>query len=192
MTRVRDRSGIASRTAAERGAVVLLGVALGALACTAAPPEPPPGADAFYDELQGKLLAAEATRRKIHEEKETRVALSNAHDSILARTLVEREVRDKVVTDEATRQYYEEHDFTIPEMAHARHIVVTPFAERRLRNLQKDDAKTDTEAREKIDRLKKELDEGADFATLAREWSEDITAADGGRLQPFPRTRMSK
>jgi len=142
--------------------------------------------------INQKLLVAEAMKRQVHEEEVTSIALANAHDSILARLLVEREVRDKIVTEEATRQYYEQHAFTIPEMAHARHIVVTPFKERQLHNTTQDDATDDVTARAKIDRLEAELDAGADFATLAKEWSEDLTASEGGTIQPFPRGRMSK
>lgn len=48
------------------------------------------------------------------------------------------------------------------------------------------------EAKEKIDKIKKELDEGADFAELAKKYSDCPSAMSGGNLGPFGRGEMVK
>ncbi|MEF3356022.1 peptidylprolyl isomerase [Paenibacillus sp. GYB006] len=76
------------------------------------------------------------------------------------------------VTDEEISTYYEENKdtFATPEQVRASHILV--------------------ETKEEADAIKKELDEGADFATLAKEKSTDSSAANGGDLGFFGKGDM--
>lgn len=76
------------------------------------------------------------------------------------------------VTDEDISTYYEENKdtFATPEQVRASHILV--------------------ETKEEADAIKKELDEGADFATLAKEKSTDSSAANGGDLGFFGKGDM--
>src|SRR5438094_10209014 len=60
------------------------------------------------------------------------------------------------------------------------HILVTPDAAPDLRNGQNDDAKTGDEARQKAARLLKDVQGGNDFATVARESSEDPSSGPNG------------
>lgn len=71
------------------------------------------------------------------------------------------------VTDEDISTYYEENkdSFATPEQVRASHILVA--------------------TKEEADEIKKELDEGADFATLAQEKSTDSSASNGGDLGFF-------
>lgn len=71
------------------------------------------------------------------------------------------------VTDEDISTYYEENkdSFATPEQVRASHILVA--------------------TKEEADEIKKELDEGADFATLAKEKSTDSSASNGGDLGFF-------
>jgi peptidyl-prolyl cis-trans isomerase C len=74
-------------------------------------------------------------------------------------------------------------NFQTPESVHARHILVK-FGE-------KDDAKAKAEKKAKAESLQKKLVEGADFAQVARENSEDVSNKDrGGDLGTFGRGQM--
>jgi peptidyl-prolyl cis-trans isomerase D len=90
-------------------------------------------------------------------------------------------------TDEEIQTYYEAHpsDFNRPEEVHARHILL------------KADASMPAEKREEIraranEILAKARAEGADFAALAREYSEDVTKDAGGDLGFFGRGMMTE
>jgi len=153
------------------------------------------GERAYLDDLiRQKLLALEAQEQHLDRDPEIATRLEGARDSILGRALVEREVTDQILTEDALREYYEAHlqGFEIPEMVRARHILVTPHAQGPGTNSTGDDATDEDQAKAKIERLRKELAAGADFADLARKYSEDITADKGGMLEPFARGRMAK
>jgi peptidyl-prolyl cis-trans isomerase D len=89
------------------------------------------------------------------------------------------------VTSEQIEEYYALHadlDYTIPETVSARHILkkVAPDA----------DEATRKAARDAIDAAAKRIAAGEDFATVAREVSDDSSAASGGDLGSFGRGRM--
>jgi peptidyl-prolyl cis-trans isomerase D len=86
---------------------------------------------------------------------------------------------------EAVEEHYALHadtDFTVKESVSARHILkkFAPDA----------DEATKKSARAAIDAVATRLAKGEDFATVAREQSEDSSAADGGDLGAFGRGRM--
>jgi peptidyl-prolyl cis-trans isomerase D len=90
-------------------------------------------------------------------------------------------------TDEEIRTYYEAHEneFKRPEEVRARHILL------------KADASMPNEKREEIraranEILAKARAEGADFAALAKEYSEDVTKDSGGDLGFFGRGVMTE
>ncbi len=81
-------------------------------------------------------------------------------------------------------RYYREHvaDFSTPEQVRARHIL-----------LKVDDKRSAMQAERELANLKQRLDQGADFAQLAGEVSEDPgSKARGGDLGYFARGRMIK
>ena len=88
------------------------------------------------------------------------------------------------VDDAELRKDYEKHksDFMQPEERRARHILirVSPTA-----------SKADQAAAlKKIEAIQAKLKAGADFATLARKYSQDSTAANGGDLGYFTKGTM--
>jgi peptidyl-prolyl cis-trans isomerase D len=88
------------------------------------------------------------------------------------------------VSDGEMRAYYDAHkaEFAQEEQVKARHILV-------MVNDQRDDAA----AQGRIQEAKKKLDGGADFAAVAREYSDDTASkAQGGDLGYFGHNRMVK
>jgi len=107
-------------------------------------------------------------------------------ENFLATEYLEEVVAGAVkATDEEVQQYYEQHpdEFTTPEAVRASHILVqvartAPEPER-------------AAARAKLEGIQRRLQAGEDFATLARELSEDPGAKqNGGDLGFSPRGRM--
>jgi len=94
--------------------------------------------------------------------------------------------KDKVETaEDLLRQYYEDHlaDYKVEERRRVSHILiyVKPGA----------DEEEEKKAEEKIRQIQEKLKEGADFAEMARQYSEDPGSAnDGGDLGYFTRMEM--
>ncbi|WP_201292347.1 peptidylprolyl isomerase, partial [Enterococcus gallinarum] len=80
---------------------------------------------------------------------------------------------DKVkVTDDEVKEIFEQNkeSFATPEQVRASHILV--------------------ETKEEADKIYKELQEGADFAAIAKEKNQDATKDKGGDLDFFGRGEM--
>jgi peptidyl-prolyl cis-trans isomerase D len=88
------------------------------------------------------------------------------------------------VSDAEVRKYYDEHaaEYEKPEQVHARHILFrfAPGA------TPEDKAKVRQHAEEVLAKVKA----GEDFAALAKQYSEDPSAAQGGDLGAFTRGKM--
>jgi len=94
---------------------------------------------------------------------------------------------DKVkLTDEDIQGYYDDHkfDYEKPEEVHARHILfkVAPDASPELK----------AEVRKHAEEVLAKVKAGEDFAALAKQYSEDASAGDGGDLGSFARGKMVK
>lgn len=87
-------------------------------------------------------------------------------------------------TEAEVAEFYEENKerFAQPELVTASHILISFDPT--------DDDKAKAEKRAKLEDIKKKLDEGADFATLAQENSDCPSKAKGGDLGSFPRGAM--
>jgi len=92
----------------------------------------------------------------------------------------------EAITDEEVARYYAEHEseYTEPEKVKARHILI---------EIPEDaDKKAKEKARKRIAEIDKKLAEGAEFAALARKYSDGPSAARGGDLGWFSRGSMVK
>jgi peptidyl-prolyl cis-trans isomerase SurA len=115
---------------------------------------------------------------------------SELRKNITIDKLVNKEITSKIsVTDAEIKAFYDKNkdSFNLPESYHIAHILVTPVADPDLHNGNNDDAKTPEEAKAKSARLLKEIQGGRDFATVAKESSEDPSSgAAGGDLNFQP------
>ncbi len=105
---------------------------------------------------------------------------------VSARKYLESLAGEVEVSDAEIHAFYTENPdkFRVPEVVRARHILIKMDAaasEQRKR-----------EAHEQIEAILAQAREGADFAQLASEHSQDSTASQGGDLGHFPRGRMVK
>lgn len=112
---------------------------------------------------------------------------SNLASEVRIKILVESEIpTNMVVSDEEISKFYTEQQerFVQPETVSARHILV--------KTEEGDDDKVKAEKKAKIEGLRKQLVEGADFAKLAEENSDCPSKEKGGDLGEFPRGQMVK
>lgn len=110
--------------------------------------------------------------------------------SITIDKLVNKEITSKIsVSEGEIKNFYDKNkdSFNLPESYHVAHILVTPVAEPQVTNAKNDDAKSADQARQKAAQLLKQIQGGADFAAVARDYSEDpASAPNGGDLQFQP------
>ncbi len=94
------------------------------------------------------------------------------------------------VTDAEVKKFYDAHpaDFEQPEMVHVRHILLMTMDPVTRAPLTADQQKA---KKKQADDLLKQIRGGADFATLAKQYSEDPGSKDnGGEMPAFPRGQM--
>jgi peptidyl-prolyl cis-trans isomerase SurA len=111
--------------------------------------------------------------------------------------VINREVIAKItVTDQDIQDFYNQNraQFNVTETQYRiAQIVVTPRKDPGLRNRKNDDATTDDEAKRKIAALEQQLGNGADFAQVAMDYSEDpASAGSGGDLGYVPESSFAQ
>ena len=116
---------------------------------------------------------------------------------MLAEKVVERDVTSKVnVTDQQVTDTFNANraQFNVPEDAvHLAQIVITPVREPQIANRTGDDAGTTDAAAAKVKMLMQRLQDGAPFADLARDYSEDPESASrAGDLGLVPISRIQQ
>ncbi len=128
----------------------------------------------FNQQLKAKGLTLEDIRRDYWMNMTTEKVLN-------------KEIESKInITDADVANFYNLHqaDFNLIEpQYHLAQIVVTPIPAQQIGNLQNSKASNDAEARKKVQGLHNKLETGADFATLAANYSEDPnTNSSGGDM----------
>ena len=138
--------------------------------------------------VQSIVISQLAKKEEYDKKPEVAQKLNFYSDSLLSNLYLEQQIGDKVtVSEEETKAYYDEHinEFTTPEMIKARHILVKvdPSAP-------EDEKK---QAYQKAEGILKQVQDGADFAKLATELSDDShTQSKGGDLGFFSRGKIVK
>lgn len=97
---------------------------------------------------------------------------------LLQNSLFDKVTADVNVSEEQIREYFEANKENLIQYR-ASHILIMPDKEA------EDQEKADQEAKAKAEALIRELDQGADFAQLAKENSADGSAANGGDLGQY-------
>jgi peptidyl-prolyl cis-trans isomerase SurA len=111
--------------------------------------------------------------------------------------LFNKEITSKInITDADVTSFYNANrgSFNLPEpQVHMAQIVVTSHPDPNVRNLKNDKAKTDEEAKRKIEALNSRLHQGEDFAMVAQNYSEDPqTTPNGGDLGFLPESSLNQ
>lgn len=119
-----------------------------------------------------EVLAQECRRTKLDQDPELQARIRIATNGVLARAMVQKNVKENAITDDALRKHYEANKgkYRSDEQVTASHILV----------------KTEEEAKA----VALALAGGADFADLARKKSTGPSGPRGGVLGTFGRGRM--
>jgi peptidyl-prolyl cis-trans isomerase C len=132
------------------------------------------------------LIAQEARDKKLDQDPEIQAKIEDIMNAVLAQEFLHREIEGKVkITDDEIETYYKGHkeEFTNPESVKARHIL--------LKVPEGADEKAWKEAESKAKDIKKKLENGEDFAELAKKYSDDPGSKNkGGDLGFFTKGRM--
>jgi peptidyl-prolyl cis-trans isomerase SurA len=109
--------------------------------------------------------------------------------------LMNKEIESKInITDADISNYFNAHksDFNLIEPNyHLARIAVTNQPSKQVANLQNNKATNDAEAKKKIQILRSRLDSGADFGSLAAQFSEDPNSgSNGGDLGFVPESQL--
>ncbi|MGQ9812190.1 MAG: peptidylprolyl isomerase [Dissulfurimicrobium sp.] len=132
------------------------------------------------------LLAMRARDMKLDQDPEVKSRIEDLKNSLLAQEIIHKEIdKDVAISDEDAKNFYEKNkaEFSQPEMIKARHILI------KVQSGAPEKAWKEAEAKARD--IKKKLDKGADFAQLAKQYSEDPGTKDkGGDLGFFPKGRM--
>ena len=153
----------------------------------------PKGMEDLIDDIAERHLLAEAARdRKMSEASDVQAGMLMASDAVLYTAFYRKEILDKVVPESEIRAFYEKNKdrLTLQEEVRVRQIFVSPRAESEIKNSEGNDAKTEIEAKQKIESIGAELKKGTDFAEIAKRLSEDPSALQGGEMPWFGRGKM--
>ena len=130
----------------------------------------------FLDNIVKKrLLVREAKAKGIKEDQEMQRKIAQFRDELILDRYLQEELKNIKVTDKEAQEYYQNHkeEFETEKQVRARHILVKDKAQ--------------------AQKILKELQNGADFAQLAKKYSIDkATAEKGGELGFFTRKDVVK
>lgn len=147
-------------------------------------------ADEQYTNLLKKFISPEAFERQLKAVGMTVEQLrAKATQEAVAKAALKRQLNINI-TDTEARDYYDKHsaDFEQPELVHARHILLMTIDPATRQPLS---TNTIAAKRKQIEDLRKQIVGGADFAALAKQYSEDPGSKEnGGELPEFSRGQM--
>lgn len=138
----------------------------------------------FQKQLQAKKLTLEDLKQQIRRD-------------LSQQKLFNKEITSHItITDADVANFYNANKagFNLAEpQVHMAQLLVTPAPDPNVRNLKNDKARTEEEAKQKIQMIERRLKGGEDFAMLAQNYSEDPnTAPNGGDLGFVPQSALDK
>ncbi|MDQ6677773.1 MAG: peptidylprolyl isomerase [Acidobacteriota bacterium] len=138
---------------------------------------------------QLRIMSKEAEKRNIDKTPAVKEQLAFQRENILANALYQEFAKNAKIDDATARKYYDDHKSEY-ETATGRHILIRYKGSAvPLRPGSKE--LTEDEALAKAQEVRKKLEAGADFATLAKAESDDTgSGANGGDLGTFKHGQM--
>lgn len=134
-------------------------------------------------------LAQEAQKRKLDETPDYKIQAMFQNYNLMANAMATQAGKDLKISEADVRQYYEAHKSEF-ETVRAKHILVRfQGSSVPVRAGEKD--LTDVEALAKAQEIRKKIQDGGDFAAIAKTDSDDAgSGANGGELPPFRHGQM--
>ena len=121
--------------------------------------------------INQEILLLDAKENKLNEEEEFKVVLDHTVDNLLKNYAFSKILSKETVSDEEVEKYFEDNKAVFAkELVNASHILI--------------------DSEEKALEIKKEIEEGKDFAQAAMEYSSCPSKDAGGELGEFPRGAM--
>ena len=140
--------------------------------------------------LRMKLLSSEAIKEKLDQQPEVARAIAVARESILADAAQKHIAQDITVSDQELRDIYEKNKAQFEEDRVA-HILIRTRSAPIKSGDPSQPGLPDAEARKKLEDIRKQILGGADFAQMAKQYSDDsTTAAAGGDLGILDRNKI--
>ena len=140
--------------------------------------------------LRMKLLSSEAINAKLDQQPEVARAIAVARESILADAEQKHIAQDITVSEQELRDVYEKNRAQFEEDRVA-HILIRTRSAPIKSGDPAQPGLPDAEARKKLEDIRKQILAGADFAQMAKQYSEDsATAAAGGDMGVIERNKI--
>ncbi|MBI3033347.1 peptidylprolyl isomerase [Candidatus Woesearchaeota archaeon] len=148
--------------------------------------------DAEIDEalknIKEELSISEDEFNKVLQEQGITLAMvrQTYHDQLLINKVMKQEIQKPIVSDEQIKTYYDENKDKLMQVK-ASHVLVCYKGAMFCTS-----ERTEADAKARAEEVLKKAKEGKDFAELAKEYSDDNSAAKGGDLGYFTRGQMVK
>ena len=140
--------------------------------------------------LRMKLLSSEAIKDKLDQQPDVAQAIEVARESILADAAQKRIAKDITISDQELRDIYEKNKTQFEEDRVAHILIRTQSAPFKSGDPSQPGL-PDAEARKKLEDIRKQILAGADFAQMAKRYSEDsATTASGGDMGLIQRDKV--
>ena len=137
-----------------------------------------------------KVLSAEAVKLKVVERPEVARAIEMAREGILSDAAREHFLQSVKVSDQELRELYQK-DKAQSEEVRIRHILIQTEDAPMKSGAAGHPALPEPEARKKLQDIRQRILAGADFAEMAKQYSEDLaTAASGGDMGVIQRDKV--
>jgi parvulin-like peptidyl-prolyl isomerase len=139
--------------------------------------------------LRMKLLSSEAVKEKLDQQPEVARAIEVARESILADAAQKHISQNITVSDQELHDAYEKNKTQFEEVRVA-HILIRTRSAPFKSGDPSQPGLPDAEARKKLEDIRKQILAGADFAQMAKQYSEDsATASSGGEMGVLERNK---
>jgi peptidyl-prolyl cis-trans isomerase SurA len=140
--------------------------------------------DAKYNEIRAPYTQEEFQKQLDAQKLSVDELKSKLRRDLSVEKLMNKEIISQIsITDKDINSFFEANKgaFNYPENSyHVAQIIVTPEPDSNVRNLKRDKAANDEQARRKIQMIEARLRQGEDFAALAQNYSEDPNSASNG------------